>query len=252
MSLTVEALEQLKAPFPDDRISVKVQCLNREHTRAMLVKYVAHIDVADRLDEVDPNWSNEVIKDGWGSIAEGDLEDAPARRVFCVHMKMTILGVSRENMGEGQDPKAAASDALKRCASSFGVCRNLYDDARKSWVDYNEGADKHRVWTLDDYEMGLQGRSYPEAPTPSGRKPPVAPKSGPTALADKSESIPRTKPALVAELRRCQMLLKVSEIDLRSWARESAGVSADKMDVLQLQKFVGEFHIEMRKAKIPV
>lgn len=243
MSLTSEAIDHLKAPFSDDKISVKVQCLNRERSRAMLVKYVPHIDVADRLDEVDPHWSNEIIKDGSAQVG--------GENAVYTHMKLTILGVSRENVGEGQDPKSSASDALKRCASSFGVCRNLYDDARKSWVDYNEETDKYRVWTMEDYERGLQGAGLPTAPPPSGRKPPVTPKKG-AAPAEKPASLPSTKPALWGEIRRCARLADYSEVDLRSWARDSAGVSADKMDVPQLQKFIGELHFDMRKAGIQV
>ena len=61
-----------------------------------------------------------------------------------VRIRMTLKGVSRENVGEGGDPKAAYSDALKRAAMLFGVGRYLYDSPTV-WADYNESRDRFRA-----------------------------------------------------------------------------------------------------------
>jgi hypothetical protein len=137
--LSKEDLKILKAPFPRERLGVKVQTFNRERNRALLVLYLQHTEVQDRLEEVDPAWNMEVLKED----KTGDT--------YYVRMRLTLKGVSRENVGEGNDPKAAYSDALKRCAMFFGVGRYLYDSA-KSWVDYQESRDRYRRWTIDDFE----------------------------------------------------------------------------------------------------
>lgn len=137
--LTLDDLQVLKAQFPKDRLGVKVQSFNRERNRAMLVLYLQHTDVQDRLEQVDPAWSMEVLK-----------EDRVEGAVF-VRMRLTVKGISRENIGEGHDPKGAYSDALKRCAMLFGVGRYLYD-SETVWVEYQESKDKYKQWTIEDYE----------------------------------------------------------------------------------------------------
>ena len=119
----------------------------------MLVQYLQHTDVQDRLEEVDPTWSIEAV----GEERTGDA--------VYVRARLTLKGVTRENVGEGADPKAAYSDALKRAAMLFGVGRYLYD-APTVWTDYDESRDKFRQWSSDDYEAALrrvQSRSGPAA-----------------------------------------------------------------------------------------
>src|SRR5688500_13691062 len=133
MALTHEDLKALKAPFSKDRLGVKVQSFNRERTRAMLVLYLQHTDVQDRLEEVDPAWRCEVIS-----------EERSGDTVY-VRSRITLKGVSREHGGERGDPKSAYSDALKRCAMLFGVGRYLYDSAT-AWADYNDQTDRFKQW----------------------------------------------------------------------------------------------------------
>lgn len=141
--LTLDDLKILRAPFPKDSLGVKVQSLSKERTRAMLVLYLQHTDVQDRLEQVDPAWTLEVIS-----------EDRVGDTVY-VRMKMTVKGVSRENVGEGGDPKAAYSDALKRCAMLFGVGRYLYD-SDTVWANYDESKDRYKQWSIEDYDAALQ------------------------------------------------------------------------------------------------
>ncbi len=144
--LTQEELKVLKAPFPKDRVGVKVQSFNRERTRALLVLYLQHTDVQNRIEEVDPSWSMEAIRDE-------AIDDT-----FVVRMRMTVKGISRENVGEGNDLKAAYSDALKRCAMLFGIGRYLYD-SETVWVDYQEPRDRYKRWTSDDFERARDNPS---------------------------------------------------------------------------------------------
>lgn len=148
-TLTSEDLSTLKAPFPREKLGVKAQAISRERKRALLVQYLQHTDVQERLDQVDPSWSLEIAQ-----------QERTGDAVY-VRARLTLKGVTRENVGEGGDPKAAHSDALKRCAMLFGVGRYLYDSPTV-WVEYDESRDRYRQWSLADYEREL-GRS-PQAP----------------------------------------------------------------------------------------
>lgn len=143
MSLSKEDLKILCAPFPKDRVGVKIQSLSKDKTKAMLVLYVQHTDVYGRLEEVDPAWSCEVV-----SLSQ-------QRDVLSCEMKLTVKGVTRTNVGEGDDPKSAYSDALKRCAMLFGVGRYFYD-SETVWVPYDDSRDRFKAWSMDDYNKALR------------------------------------------------------------------------------------------------
>lgn len=152
--LTSDDLKTLKAPFPKERLGVKVQSFNRERTRAMLVLYLQHTDVQDRIEEVDPAWGSEVV----GEERSGDT--------VYVRCRLTIKGVTRENVGEGGDPKAAYSDALKRAAMLFGVGRYLYDSPTV-WTEYDDSRDRFRQWSVDDYEGAIKSHDRPKKSAPA-------------------------------------------------------------------------------------
>ena len=175
IGLSVEDLKILKSPFTQERLGVKVQSYNRERTRVMLVLYLQHTDVQDRLEEVDPAWSCET------------LHEERAGDAVYVRTRLTIKGVARENVGEGGDPKSAYSDALKRCAMLFGVGRYLYD-SETVWADYDDARDRFKQWTVADYDGALKGlRRNPPAPAaaaataPAGRAPSITPRQRPVA-----------------------------------------------------------------------
>jgi hypothetical protein len=165
--LTAQDLKALRAYFPKDRLGVKVQSYNKERTRAMLVLYLQHTDVQDRLEEVDPNWTCAVIS-----------EERAGDTVY-VRLRLTLKGVSRENVGEGGDPKAALSDALKRAAMLFGVGRYLYD-SETVWAEYNDQRDRFRSWTVDDYDEAAKRIRRPASQGGQVRAP-VAPEPEPAA-----------------------------------------------------------------------
>jgi hypothetical protein len=151
LSLSSDDLRILKAPFPKERLGVKVQNFNKDRSRAMLVLYLQHTDVQDRLEEVDPAWTTEVLH-------EQRMDDS-----VYVRLRLTLKGVTRENVGEGSDPKGAYSDALKRCAMLFGVGRYLYD-SDTIWVDYDDSRDRYRQWSIEDYDRVARGTSREPSP----------------------------------------------------------------------------------------
>ncbi|WP_114313573.1 Rad52/Rad22 family DNA repair protein [Thermus caldifontis] len=127
--------EALRVPFPEEVIDVKVQTVARDGRRGQVVAYVDARAVMNRLDEV-------AGAEGWYDTYEV-LADrlVPGRngeeRLVEVKCRLTVLGVTKEDVGEGDTLKAAFSDALKRAAVKFGVGRHLYE-MEKVWVELDE------------------------------------------------------------------------------------------------------------------
>ncbi len=118
---------RLAEPFPEEEIRWRVEALSKDKRRALVVPYVDVRAVLDRLDEaVGP----EGWRDAYELLAQGE-------GFFAVRCRLTVLGVTKEDVGEGESLKAAFSDALKRAAVKFGVGRHLYR-MEKVWVDYDE------------------------------------------------------------------------------------------------------------------
>jgi len=118
---------RLAEPFPDDEIHWRVEAISKDKRRAMVVPYVDARAVLDRLDEV-------VGPEGWYDAYE---LLAQGKEGYAVKARLTVLGVTKEDVGEGDSLKAAFSDALKRAAVKFGIGRHLYR-MEKVWVDYDE------------------------------------------------------------------------------------------------------------------
>lgn len=164
--LTKEDVKLLTAEFPEDKLGVKVQSVSKNKDKAMLILYLQHTDVADRLDSVDPTWSFTVLTEGfkeipgWGEALE---------KIYFVTARVTLGGVSRENVGEGSEPKGAYSDALKRCAMLFGIGRFLYD-GEVVWANYNPEKDRYKEWTIEEYRSLCRRKptvkTEPKAPIP--------------------------------------------------------------------------------------
>jgi hypothetical protein len=180
IGLSPADLKVLKAPFSKERLGVKIQNFNKDRSRAMLVLYLQHTDVQDRLEEVDPAWTTEVLK-----------EERIGDSVY-VRIRLTVKGVSRENVGEGNDPKGAYSDALKRCAMLFGVGRYLYD-SDTIWVDYDESRDRYRQWSIEDYERVSKGASTESRP---GLKTGSIEKKEPKVKAESKKTVARPREQL--------------------------------------------------------
>ncbi|MCD0168604.1 Rad52/Rad22 family DNA repair protein [Deinococcus sp. 23YEL01] len=124
-----EFKDQLAAPFPARRVLWRAQSFTHDRTSARMVAYVDARTVMERLDEVCP--------DAWEFDVEFLTGALPAARG-----QLTVLGLTRCDVGEAGEGdaatlKAAASDALKRCAVHFGIGRYLYD-LPSPWVDWDE------------------------------------------------------------------------------------------------------------------
>ena len=149
MELNKKTLEKLSEEFPEEIVHILPGLMNEAHTKAGWHSYLQHTDVAQRLDDVVPGWSFVVI-DRW----ESDKKKY-------VSAELTINGVTRMNVGEGDHWKDVYSGCLKRCAMLFGVGRYLYD-SKTVWTFYNESEMKYNKYFVADLELLRQ-----ENPTPT-------------------------------------------------------------------------------------
>ncbi|AWN23146.1 single-stranded DNA-binding protein [Deinococcus irradiatisoli] len=153
--------KRLQAPFPTHLVNWKPASFNKERSRALLLAHIDARAVQDRLDAICPDeWSFEVEV-----VANAGRPTVKGR--------LTILGVTREDIGEGEGGdlgtfKAAASDALKRCAVQFGIGRYLYD-LPKTWADWNDDkrapikAPELPQWARPDHERSPGGAHLVQA-----------------------------------------------------------------------------------------
>lgn len=133
-----EVWRKLAEPFPPGEVQWRIEALSRDKKRALVVPYVDARTVLDRLDRVvgPEEWQDayEVLADVERTVQ--DERGERRERLVEVKCRLTILGVTKEDVGEGDSLKAAFSDALKRAAVKFGVGRYLYR-LEKQWVDYD-------------------------------------------------------------------------------------------------------------------
>jgi len=122
-----EALPQLRRPMRPEAVHFKPQS---EFARGALV--VGYIDarlVYERLNlVVGGAWSCdfEPLAQALWPEPELDRGGKPKPLPRYVVARLTVCGVTREDVGEGSDPKGAYSDAIKRAAVPFGIGRFLY------------------------------------------------------------------------------------------------------------------------------
>lgn len=111
-------LDDLKKPFPPDRISWRVGSTTQDKTKGMALAYIDARDVQDRLDEV------------CGGDWQCRYPHANTKTVCEIGIKIDGEWVWRADGAGDSDieaEKGALSDAFKRAAVRWGVGRYLYD-----------------------------------------------------------------------------------------------------------------------------
>jgi hypothetical protein len=171
-----EALPHLRRPPTAGAVRFKIQ--NSADEAAQVAAYIDARLVFDRLDRVcGQKWSARFDKLPEELIPprvdrNGELREPPPVYVRC---RLTLYGVTREDVGEGQDPKAAFSDAIKRAAVHFGVGRALYA-MRLPWLREGKADSELRrnrrgklvldrrteAWCREMYERWLEERGIPQ------------------------------------------------------------------------------------------
>lgn len=162
-----EVWQKLSEPFPPGEVQWRIEALSRDKKRALVVPYVDARTVLDRLDRVvgPEGWQDayEVLADGERTVR--DERGERRERLVEVKCRLTVLGVTKEDVGEGDSLKAAFSDALKRAAVKFGVGRYLYR-LEKQWVDYDPEKGRFTPPKLPEPSPGEEeslGEEKPEA-----------------------------------------------------------------------------------------
>jgi hypothetical protein len=97
----------------------------------VMLDFVGHAAVTDRLLAVDPDWSWEPF-----AIDENGL---PAYQNGCLWIRLTICGVTRVGVGDGPDAKQRIGDAIRNAAMRFGVALDLWSRQELEGVDPNGG-----------------------------------------------------------------------------------------------------------------
>ena len=138
---TGDAWTALRAPFPSEAIGKKPQPLKKNAEKgkcdecgkwhglpAIHIDFVGHAYVTERLNSIDPGW--ELVPSARDESGEPlMIEHDGQLRCWA---KLTVLGKTHEEVGEGDNPKETWSDVLKRCAMRFGVAVDLWKQSEEN------------------------------------------------------------------------------------------------------------------------
>lgn len=119
--MTPEKATALRKPFPKESIGQLPK-------GGVMLDYVGHAAVTDRLLTVDPEWSwdfalrradgTPVLDDGSGNL----------------WITLTVCGVTRLGVGDGKNAKERIGDAIRNAAMRFGVALDLW--AKENLVEF--------------------------------------------------------------------------------------------------------------------
>jgi len=192
----LEALKQLRAPFPPHQISKLPKALKRGdddkgkcepgsrysadgvfcggyHSRSIHLDYVGHAALTDRLLDCDPAWTWEPLAispeglpvlDGYGGM----------------WIKLTVCGITRLGYGDSGDKtgpnaiKEAIGDALRNAAMRFGCALELWHKG-----DLHLSDDKLTAPSGKVPQVASEKPWFPDSPKPSPLVPPTAPSKAP-------------------------------------------------------------------------
>ncbi len=158
--------QRLREPFPPDAIG-QLPRKNRATGTTVLLDYVGHADVTDRLLAVDPEWT-------WEPLAL-DAEGLPALRrdeqgrPVALWIRLTVLGVTRLGVGTVEsgafDPeKQLIGDALRNAAMRFGVGLDLWRKGEREGEPEGSGASAPPTVPCPRCGLPLRERTGPRGP----------------------------------------------------------------------------------------
>lgn len=122
--MTPESATALRRPFPAESVG-------KLPKGGVMLDYVGHAAVTDRLLTIDPHWS-------WEPFAIG-ADGLPALdRGNNLWIRLTICGVTRIGVGDGKSAKECIGDAIRNAAMRFGVALDLW--AKEDLVEFAQAA----------------------------------------------------------------------------------------------------------------
>jgi hypothetical protein len=163
-------LSELLRPFGYGVTKYRVMNVTKAKDKGSVAFYIDARDVMDRLDEVVgcENW-----QDKYTVLAFNDSQ-------WAVECTLVVNGVAKTDVGVGDAPKDAYSDALKRAAVKFGIGRYLYDMDTGTWFPIDEWKNftpesKKQIDELLRKNLARLGAAPAQAPRPSASTQPQAP-----------------------------------------------------------------------------
>ena len=107
-----KAATALRRPFPAESVG-------RLPKGGVMLDYVGHAAVTDRLLTVDPEWSWEPMGVGPDGLPAVD-------RSGNLWIRLTVCGVTRIGVGDGKSAKECIGDAIRNAAMRFGIALDLW------------------------------------------------------------------------------------------------------------------------------
>lgn len=104
--------KELRRPFPAGTVG-------KLPKGGVMLDYVGHAAVTDRLIEVDPEWTWEPVALNEHGLPAYDQQGG-------LWIRLTIGGVTRLGYGDGKTPKERIGDAIRNAAMRFGVALDLW------------------------------------------------------------------------------------------------------------------------------
>jgi hypothetical protein len=124
MSIDKTKATELRKPFPAESVG-------KLPKGGVMLDYVGHAAVTDRLLTVDPEWS-------WEPFAVGPDGLPALDRSGNLWIRLTVCGVTRIGVGDGKSAKECIGDAIRNAAMRFGVALDLW--AKENLVEFAQAA----------------------------------------------------------------------------------------------------------------
>ena len=122
--MTPDTATALRKPFPAESVG-------KLPKGGVMLDYVGHAAVTDRLLTVDPHWS-------WEPFALGPDGLPALDRAGNLWIRLTVCGVTRIGVGDGKNAKEVIGDAIRNAAMRFGVALDLW--AKENLVEFAQAA----------------------------------------------------------------------------------------------------------------
>lgn len=128
MSIDKAKATELRKPFPPESVG-------KLPKGGVMLDYVGHAAVTDRLLTVDPEWTWEPF-----ALDANGLPALDSSRNLWI--RLTVCGVTRIGVGDGKSLKECIGDAIRNAAMRFGVALDLW--AKENLVEFAQAANAPR------------------------------------------------------------------------------------------------------------
>lgn len=123
-TMSKENATALRKPFPPESVGQLPK-------GGVMLDYVGHAAVTDRLLTVDPLWA-------WEPMATDEHGNPKPDDAGNLWIRLTVCGVTRIGVGDGKNMKERIGDAIRNAAMRFGVALDLW--AKENLVEFAHAA----------------------------------------------------------------------------------------------------------------